>query len=75
MNRAREGRPPTIDSVAARAGVGRGTVSRVVNGSAKIRPATRAAVLRAIGDLGYVPNRSTRTLASARRTWTPAWRG
>src|SRR5690606_35189105 len=46
---------PTLDEVAALAGVGRGTVSRVINGSAHVSPRARAAVERAIAQLGYVP--------------------
>jgi DNA-binding LacI/PurR family transcriptional regulator len=57
-------RPPTLDEVAARAGVGRGTVSRVVNGSAQVSDATRSAVQRAIEELGYVPNRAARSLVT-----------
>ena len=48
---------PTLEEVAVAAGVGRGTVSRVVNGSPQVSPAAKAAVERAIADLGYVPNR------------------
>jgi DNA-binding LacI/PurR family transcriptional regulator len=62
---------PTLEAVAARAGVGRGTVSRVVNGSPKVSPAAREAVQRAIDELGYVPNRAARTLVT-RRTDTVA---
>jgi DNA-binding LacI/PurR family transcriptional regulator len=57
---------PTLDQVAARAGVGRGTVSRVVNGSSQVSPEARAAVLKAIDELGYVPNRAARSLVTRR---------
>ncbi|GID98589.1 LacI family DNA-binding transcriptional regulator [Amorphoplanes digitatis] len=57
---------PTLDQVAVRAGVGRGTVSRVVNGSDQVSPAARAAVKDAIAELGYVPNRAARTLVTQR---------
>ena len=57
---------PTLDQVAERAGVGRGTVSRVVNGSAQVSPGARAAVESAIAELGYVPNRAARTLVTQR---------
>jgi DNA-binding LacI/PurR family transcriptional regulator len=57
---------PTLDQVAARAGVGRGTVSRVVNGSPQVSPSARAAVQRAIEELGYVPNRAARALVTRR---------
>src|SRR3954449_4977119 len=62
---------PTLEAVAALAGVGRGPVSRVVNGSPKVSPEAREAVLRAIDELGYVPNRAARTLVT-RRTDTVA---
>ena len=64
-------RPPTIDEVARHAGVGRGTASRVVNGSPQVSPAARAAVQEAIEALGYVPNRAARSLVT-RRTDTVA---
>ncbi|WP_025156301.1 LacI family DNA-binding transcriptional regulator [Leifsonia aquatica] len=57
---------PTLEAVAARAGVSRATVSRVVNGSTKVTPEVVAAVTAAIADLNYVPNRAARSLASRR---------
>ncbi|WP_426626069.1 LacI family DNA-binding transcriptional regulator [Leifsonia sp. McL0607] len=57
---------PTLEAVAARAGVSRATVSRVVNGSTKVTPEVVEAVNRAIADLNYVPNRAARSLASRR---------
>ncbi|GAA0963392.1 LacI family DNA-binding transcriptional regulator [Kribbella koreensis] len=57
---------PTLEQVAALAGVSRATVSRVVNGSPKVLPETVAAVERAIGELGYVPNRAARALVTRR---------
>jgi DNA-binding LacI/PurR family transcriptional regulator len=57
---------PTLDEVAALAGVGRGTVSRVVNGSPQVSPEARAAVQEAIKELGYVPNRAARALVTQR---------
>ncbi|MFI0407700.1 LacI family DNA-binding transcriptional regulator [Actinomadura sp. 3N508] len=62
---------PTLEEVATRAGVGRGTVSRVINGSPRVSPQAREAVLKAIDELGYVPNRAARTLVT-RRTDTVA---
>jgi DNA-binding LacI/PurR family transcriptional regulator len=49
----------TISDVAARAGVGVGTVSRVLNGSQQVRPTTQAKVRAAMEALGYSPTRST----------------
>ena len=47
----------TIEDVATRAKVGIGTVSRVLNDSPQVRPATRAKVLQAMHDLNYLPLR------------------
>ena len=49
----------TISDVAAHAGVGIGTVSRVLNGSDQVRPATRDKVHAAMEELDYHPSRST----------------
>jgi DNA-binding LacI/PurR family transcriptional regulator len=57
---------PTLEGVAARAGVGRGTVSRVINGAPGVSAKARAAVEKAIAELGYVPNRAARTLVTSR---------
>jgi DNA-binding LacI/PurR family transcriptional regulator len=63
--------PPTLAEVARVAAVSTATVSRVVNGSPKVRPDTRKTVEKAIARLGYVPNRAARTLVT-RRTDTIA---
>ncbi|MFM9876532.1 MAG: LacI family DNA-binding transcriptional regulator [Rhodoglobus sp.] len=55
---------PTLEAVAAEAGVSRSTVSRVVNGSEKVRPDVVTAVTAAIERLNYVPNRAARSLAN-----------
>ncbi|MFI6294418.1 GH1 family beta-glucosidase [Nonomuraea sp. NPDC050790] len=72
---ARNGLPaaprPTLETVAARAGVSRATVSRVVNGEASVRPEVRARVQAAVEELGYVPNQAARSLVT-RRTGTVA---
>ncbi|MEU3307196.1 LacI family DNA-binding transcriptional regulator [Nocardiopsis sp. NPDC055551] len=57
---------PTLEMVAQRAGVGRGTVSRVINGSSQVSPRTREAVHDAISELGYSPNHAARTLVTRR---------
>lgn len=49
---------PTMKDVAARAGVGLKTVSRVVNGEPNVRPETAALVQAAIDDLGFRRNDS-----------------
>ena len=57
---------PTLEKVAARAGVSRATVSRVVNGSTRVAPGIRDAVMRAVDELGYVPNLAARSLVTQR---------
>ncbi|GAA2516493.1 LacI family DNA-binding transcriptional regulator [Rarobacter incanus] len=57
-----EQRPPTLDEVAIAAGVSRSTASRVINGAARVSPATKRAVEYAIERLGYVPNHAARFL-------------
>lgn len=57
---------PTLESVARHAGVSRATVSRVVNGSTTVAENSRAAVLRAVEELGYVPNQAARSLVTQR---------
>ncbi|MBO3662863.1 LacI family DNA-binding transcriptional regulator [Microbacterium stercoris] len=54
----------TIEEVAARAGVSRSTVSRVLGGGERVSPAALESVRRAIAELDYVPNRAARSLAS-----------
>ena len=60
------GGQPTLEEVATRAGVGRGTVSRVINGSPQVSERTRRRVLRAVDELGYVPNMAARALVTRR---------
>ncbi len=55
---------PTLEAVAAEAGVSRSTVSRVVNGSSHVSPDVVTAVNAAIDRLHYVPNRAARSLAN-----------
>ncbi|CAN5332025.1 LacI family DNA-binding transcriptional regulator [soil metagenome] len=57
---------PTLEAVAAEAGVSRSTVSRVVNGSSQVRPDVVTAVTAAIARLNYTPNRAARSLANRR---------
>jgi LacI family transcriptional regulator len=56
----------TIADVAARAGVGAGTVSRVLNNSPRVSAETRARVLDAIDELEYRPNPLARGLSRGR---------
>ena len=55
---------PTIKDVALRAGVGVGTVSRVLNNSTQISEVTRSKVLKAIDELKFVPNVAGKRLSS-----------
>src|SRR5690625_7750746 len=57
---------PTLEMVAAHAGVSRATVSRVVNGTPTVNPKVAEAVRASIETLNYVPNRAARSLASHR---------
>lgn len=58
--------PCTLEDVAARAGVSRATVSRVVNDSPRVSDAVRHAVEAAIDEMGYAPHRAARSLAGHR---------
>jgi DNA-binding LacI/PurR family transcriptional regulator len=66
-----EGERSTLEQVAALAGVSTATVSRVLNHSPRVSDAARAAVERAVAELGYVPNPAARSLVR-RRTDTIA---
>jgi DNA-binding LacI/PurR family transcriptional regulator len=57
---------PTIHTVAERAGVSKSLVSLVLRGSPKVSPDRRAAVQRAITELGYRPNIAARDLRQRR---------
>jgi len=56
----------TIHDVARVAGVGIGTVSRVINNHPGVRPATREKVLKAVAQLSYEPNPIARSMISKR---------
>ena len=55
-------RPPTISQVAARAGVSKSLVSLVLRGSPSVSETKRSAVMAAIEDLGYRPERRPRAI-------------
>jgi DNA-binding LacI/PurR family transcriptional regulator len=65
-NQADASRPATIRDVAAAAGVGRQTVSNVLNDSGRVGPEARARVLDAIAALDYQPHEGARSLRSQR---------
>jgi len=52
----------SLKDVAARAGVGLGTASRVINGNRNVKPINQERVLRAIKELDYRPNNIARSL-------------
>ncbi|TVZ02550.1 LacI family transcriptional regulator [Trebonia kvetii] len=60
-------RTATLYDVARAAAVSTATVSRVINSSDPVRPATRRRVLAAIEELGYVPDGSAQSLAQRRK--------
>lgn len=59
-------RKPTIQDVARAAGVGVGTVSRVLNNHPSVKQATRETVLRLITELDYTPNPHARRIAGGK---------
>ena len=65
-DRMTPGHRPTLEQVAAHAGVSRATVSRVVNRSPSVDPHLVDVVSRAIRELGYVPNSAARALMTRR---------
>lgn len=54
---------PTLEDVAARAGVGRGTASRALTGAPNVAAHTRRRVLAAAAELGYATDAAARALA------------
>jgi DNA-binding LacI/PurR family transcriptional regulator len=57
---------PTLEDVAAMAGVSRATASRVLNASPRVSPEAHEAVTAAVLRLGYQPNQAARTLVTRR---------
>jgi LacI family transcriptional regulator len=58
----------TILHIAERANVSPSTVSRVLNGSARVRQSKREAVEKAVSELNYLPNFFAKSLASGHST-------
>jgi len=67
-----EGQVPTMADVADYAGVSAMSVSRALNGSLHVSPATRERVLKAIDELGYVLDLSAGSLSSKRTGFVAA---
>jgi len=68
MNRTRKknkNSAPALADVARIAGVGSGTVSRVINGGKNVSPKTLARVRAVMEELGYQPSFAARTLKGA----------
>ena len=57
---------PTLEQVAAHAGVSRATVSRVVNGAGTVDPRMAERVQESVRELGFVPNAAARALMTRR---------
>ncbi len=55
---------PTLEGVAARAGVSRATASRVLRGASNVSDHARSAVLAAADELAYAPNHAARSLVT-----------
>ncbi|HMK96707.1 MAG TPA: LacI family DNA-binding transcriptional regulator, partial [Acidimicrobiales bacterium] len=58
--------PSRLADVAARAGVSIGTASKALSGSGTLRAQTRARVVSAAEELGFVPNSLARSLLGGR---------
>lgn len=57
---------PTIEQVAALAGVSRSTASRAINGGLRVSLTAQEAVNQAVERLGYFPNQAARSLVTRR---------
>ena len=63
---------PTMSDVAERVGVSAMTVSRALRNDASIAPETRARIMRAVEEVGYVLDQSARSLVSRRTDFIAA---
>ncbi len=59
-------RPLSLEDIAAKAGVSRSTVSRIINNSPNVSEKTRQSVLAVIAQEGYTPNPAARALVTQR---------
>ncbi|HMD12280.1 MAG TPA: LacI family DNA-binding transcriptional regulator [Marmoricola sp.] len=60
------GAVPTLEEVAARAGVSRATASRVLRGASNVSDSAREAVHAAAREISYTPNQAARSLVTGR---------
>lgn len=58
----------TLQDIAERAGVSRGTVDRAMNNRGRIRPEVAERIRKIADEMGYRPNRAGKALAMARRS-------
>ncbi|HIV17289.1 MAG TPA: LacI family DNA-binding transcriptional regulator [Candidatus Alectryocaccobium stercorigallinarum] len=58
----------TLQQIADKAGVSRGTVDRALNNRGRINPEVKARIEQIAEELGYQPNRAGKALAMARRS-------
>jgi|GEM_PF-855731 len=66
-------RPPTLQDVADRSGVSRGTASRALSGSGRVSAETRARVAAAAAELNFTTNSGARNLRRARAGSIGLW--
>lgn len=66
VNRSADVETVTLDMVAREAGVSASTVSRILNGTARVRESKAAAVQAAIAKLNFLPNPVAQSLARGR---------
>ncbi|MFN8155849.1 MAG: LacI family DNA-binding transcriptional regulator [Candidatus Nanopelagicales bacterium] len=66
MTSSRTSSRPTLEQVAALAGVSRGTASRVLSGASNVSESAVEAVRRAAAELHYRPNLAARSLVTGR---------
>ncbi|WP_162909737.1 LacI family DNA-binding transcriptional regulator [Aggregatilinea lenta] len=59
-------RPQSLEDIAAKAGVSRSTVSRIINNTSGVSERTRQRVLKVIAQEGFAPNPSARALVTRR---------
>lgn len=66
QEKKREKGTVSIKDVAKRAGVAPGTVSNALNSTSYVKASTREKIMKAVEELGYVPNRAGRILKTTK---------